>query len=260
MSADEQVFLEGDRIFSTKGPRNSLGLRFTSEKELDTQLWMNPDEAPKSLNYLLGHHKGELSPLMSRLALKSLALPLFQREFEGKDVTEKTEAAVMDMRYQGSRLLKRYLSLQGDETTDQAMLTQAIYDTTLLQLISRSFRSNEQDSIILLPIGHQMYNQLPNTEFTALRRHALGRANLTIVEDVPDLYSQHPSAQQQRILIKPADITGPDTSMSDLAEILDAEHSAKAFISGEAHDTLSAAAGRLFTRVNTHFDDMQPHA
>ena len=260
MSTREQIFLEGNNLFSTAGPRDSLGLRFASEKELDTELWMNPEEAPRSLDYLLNLNRGGLSPIMSRLVLKSIALPLFQREFEGNDVTEKTEAAVQDMSYQGSQLLDRYLDLLGDESINQTMLSHAINDATTLQLVSRSFRSTKQDNIILLPIGHQMYNQLPHIEFTTLRRQTLGRANLTVVEDVPSLYSQHLSAQQQRILIKPADITGPDVTMSDIAEILVAEQRRDEIISGEERDAVSAAAGRLFTRINDHFDHIQPHS
>ena len=260
MSTSEQIFLGGNSPRGMRRAGNPLGLTFASEQDLDSELWMNPKEAPRSLRYLLRLNKGELTPTMSRLALKAVALPLFTREFEGDNVSETTETAVRKIGYNGSQLLGRYLDLRGDVSVDQAVLDQAITDATTLQLVSRSLRSKERDDVILLPIGHPMYKGLPNTEFTVLRRHELGRANLAVVEQAPKLYTQSPNARQQRILITPSEMIGPDASMGDIAELLVAEQDRESVMTYQDRATIDDATDRLLGKIDTHFSHIQPRS
>ena len=236
----------------------TLGLTFTSESDLDDALWFDPENAGKDLHYLLKVHAGEMSPALSRLALKAVTLPLFIREFQGEDTTLEIEDDVQHIALRNSILLDAYMERVNDDEIDQNMLNQAINDATVLQLIARSFRSKESDDTILLPIGPDTDYIAEQISFTVLRRKSLGRAVLHVSNSRPIAYMHTPQMQPHRILIRPDDIVGTG-SIHDLAEALISEQSIEP-MAGEDHDLISAAAAHVHTKIAQHFDRIQPQS
>jgi len=260
MSADNRVFLHSGGFIDTEGSSATLGLTFTSEKDLDELLWFNPEEAPQSVRYLLKAHGGEMTPTLSRLALKAVALPLFEREFQGEEVTETVSRKVNNVAFHNSILLDAYLDRVGDESIDQSVLDQAITDSVILQLVSRSLRSKTLDDIIALPIGPDRYDQLATTNFTVLRRKSLGRAHLVATDAPSTVYRQDPNVNQHRIVVSPTKLTGSDHSMHDLAEALISEQQIDEEITGDEYDLINTSAARLYTQIHAHFDAIQPRS
>jgi hypothetical protein len=257
MSAENQIFLDGNGFKDETGSAIlNFGLHFPTEKEADDALWFNPEEASKPLLYLLREKSGELTPALSRIALKSLTIPLFIREFKGPDVTDEIQESVNGIAFQNSVLLDAYLDRLSDESVDQTMLHQAINDSVVLQLVTRSFRSAEKDDIVLLPVSDEKYYKSPKINFTVLRRKKLGRAHLIVSEQTDAFYRQDVEGNQHRTRIKPSQLTGPDSTMVSLAEALIAEQQLD-IINRNDFDLISAAAGKLFTLINTHFDEKE---
>ena len=264
MNIGERLSFEGSYFTDNNGSRKNLELYFPTDEELEAQLddslWHNPEDSLELIKQLLKNNHHESTPTMHRLVLKALAIPVFTREFEGEEVTADTEAAVLDMAQMGSSILDRQLALYSEKaTTEHTVLDQAINDAVIMQLVSRSFRSAEDDDIILLPVSPSDYNELPHANFTVLRRHQLGRAHLVVDERMPKLHTQDPHVNQQRILIKPSEILG-ETPMDQFAEILVAEYHDEQGIDATEIALIESATDRLFAKINAHFDHIQPRS
>lgn len=258
MSTADRISLQEGRFQNDNGTRVDLGLTFTSEQDLDQNLWINPDAAYKDLNYLLKVHQGELTPALSRIALKAVSLPLFVREFYGEATPIEDEREVQEIPQRNSRLLDAYMNLLGNEDVDRAMLLQAIDDATILQLVSRSLTSKETDDIIALPAGPEQDHQDRPTTFTVLRRKSLGRALLYISSTRPSTYIDTPEANKHRIHIKPADLLTNGASRFNLAEALIAEQQNDT--EPEDFDLIDAASAHVMSKITTHFDAIQPQS
>ena len=254
MTHSDHFFLEKGNVKNAQGSIVDLGLSFASEKDLDDKLWLDPNQAEKDIRFLLKVHGGEITPTLSRLALKAIALPLFIREFEGKDVTKATESDVQAVALNGGALLDAYMDRVGDDSIDQVELEQAIDNLTVMQLVNRSYRSNEDDNTVLLPIGPE--SDAPSTSFTVLRRKSLGRAMLYVSNTRPVAYMSTPQTAQHRVLIRPDTITGSDNTMHDLAEALIAEQKIEP-VTGEEQDLIASAAAHVHGQITSHFDAIQ---
>ena len=259
MSIGNQFFLEGNELRNDNGSSIPLEVSFLTEKDADEALWLNPEKAKRPLNFLLKQYGGELTPRLSRLALKSLAIPLFIREADGPDASEETQDVVNETALRNSILLNSYLDLLDDPEVDQTVLSQAINDAVVFQLVARSFRSNEQDDIVLLPISPEEYHESPKVSFTVLRRKSLGRAHLIVSEQTDDFFRQDVDVNRYRIRIKPSEIVGPDNTFIGLAESLVAEQQLDVVDMAD-YDAINSAAGRLFTKINDQFDHIDTTA
>ena len=257
MTGPNQVFLDGNDFKDENGSSFlAFGLKFPTEKMADDALWFDPEEAAKPLRYLLKEKGSELTPTLSRIALKALTIPLFIREAQGPEVTDDVQDAVNSVAFRNSILLDRYLDMVGDESIDQTVLHQAMNESAVLQLIARSFRSAEKDDIVLLPISPEGYHKNPKINFTVLRRKTLGRAHLIVSEQTDSFYRQEVEVNQYRTRIKPSQLTGPDSTMVSLAEALVAEQQLD-IINRNDFDLIGSAAGKLFTTIQTYFDDQK---
>ena len=254
MSADNRLFLDGKAFKDEGGLSALLKLKITSEKEVDEALWFDPEHASEPLLDVIRQYKGEMSPTLSRLALKALALPLFMREFQGENVAEEVAAEVSTISRRTGILLDAYMDHVNNGNDDQTVVTQALADTTVFGLNARSFRSTQQDDIVLLPVSPESYYKTNRTNFTVLRRRSLGRAHLVIADQLDSLYRQDPQVNQHRILISPQEMTGPDATIDDLAEALISDSIQQT--TAEEADFISAASARLYTRIHGHFDQL----
>jgi hypothetical protein len=259
MSNAERVFLEQGGPITDTGSKHDFGLTFTSERDLDQNLWLDPEEAGKDLLFLLKVHKGEMTPALSRLALKGIALPLFMREFYGETMPINIAREVTEVPQRNSRLLDAYLDRIGEDHIDQTMLKQAIDDATVLQLVSRSLRSEAEDDIIMLPAGPIEDHADKPTTFTVLRRQNLGRALLFISSVRPAAYIETPQANQHRIQIRPTDLLIDGANRYDLAEGLIAEQK-DVTVSVEDRELIEHAESHLKNKIAQHFDRIQPQS
>jgi hypothetical protein len=242
------------------GSSIDLGLSFTSEQDLDHNLWINPEEAAENLTFLLKEHQGEMSPTLSRLALKGVTLPLFVREFYGEATPPETEEAIRSIPKRNSRLLDAYMNRLGDTDIDQLMLKQAIDDATVVQLVSHSLHSEAFEDIILLPAGPEEDHISRPTSFTVLRRKSLGRALLFVSSIRPVAHIHTPEANEHRIHIRPVDLLSGGANRYDLAEALIAEQDNDAIISTEEYDLIERAETHILNKINRHFDAIQPQS
>lgn len=257
MSNAERVFLESGRPISETGSKRDFGLSFTSEHDLDQHLWLDPEEARDDLRFLLKVHQGEMSPALSRLALKAVALPLFKREFYSETTPADILQEVSEVPRQNSRLLDAYLDRVGEDDIDQTMLKQAIDDATVLQLVSRSLHGEAEDDIIMLPAGPVEDHVDKPTTFTVLRRQSLGRALLFISSVRPASYIHTPQSNPHRIQIRPNDLLIDDANRFDLAESLIAEQKDTS-VSDEDRELIEHAASHVKSKIVQHFDRIQP--
>lgn len=257
MSNADRIFLEGGRAQDQNGSGVRLELSFRSEKDLDDKLWHEPDYAIDDLRYLLKEHQGELTPTLSRLALKAIALPLFIREFYGDMTPPETEEHIRTLPRRGAALLDAYMARVGDESINQAMLKQAIDDASVLQLISRSLHANKTDDIVLLPVGPTENHVDRPTSFTVLRRKQLGRALLFASSVRLPSYIHTPELNPHRIQIRPVDLLQGEATRYDLADALVAEQQGVANL--EDLDLIAAADVHITNTINRHFDRIQPH-
>lgn len=254
MSIESQTFLEKGGLVNDDGSIAKIELiDFPTEKDADEALWLNPEEAARPLRLLLKQNGGELTPLVSRLALKSLAVPLFIREAEGPDASQDIQEVVNGTALRTSFLLDAYLDLLDDESVDQTILNQAINDAVVFQLVARSFRSAEKDNVVLLPVSPEEFTQSPKMNFTVLRRRELGRAHLIVSEQTDDFYRQDVDVNQYRVRIKPSEIVQPGKTFVDLAESLVSEQQPTATNQPD-YDMINSAAARLITKINTQFE------
>jgi|GEM_PF-2695381 len=251
------------RIFLTNGFTNEAGssvphgISFPTEEKLDEALWLDPEQAKEPLRYLLKAESGQLTPALSRIALKALTLPLFTREFQGDDVTAETQEAVNGIASQNGILLSTYLRYLGDEDIDQTVLHQAINEATILQLVARSFRSAAEDNIVLLPIAHEEYSNSPKIDFTLLRRKELGRAHLIVSEQTDAFYRKDINVNPYRIRIKPSEITPPEETYIDLAEALVAEQHPERIIPVDGDpERIQYSSDKLLRTIQDHFSKL----
>jgi hypothetical protein len=261
MSNVGRIFLDGGTPIDHNGSGIDLGSSFTfkNEQDLDKKLWLNPDEAGTDLKYLLKVHQGEMSPALSRLALKAVTLPLFVREFYHEETTTETLADVHAIPQRNARLLDAYMDRIGESHIDQAMLKQAIDDVTVLQLVTRSLTTEAPDDIILLPAGPQEDHIDKPTSFTVLRRQSLGRALLFVSSVRPAAHLKTPELNAHRIHIHPRNLLSYGANRFDLAEALIAEQKGKA-ISTEDQDLVSSAEAYVKDKIVQHFDAKQPRS
>lgn len=253
MSNVGRIFLEGGTPYDHSGSRVNLGLSFTSEKDLDEKLWLDPEAAPKDLEFLLKVHRNETTPALSRLALKAITFPLFVREFYGTDTPPEITEAIRGIPKRNSRLLDAYLDRVNDDSIDQAVLKQAIDDATVLQLVTRSLATESPEDTVLLPLGpEEDYLSAPTT-FTVLRRQNLGRALLFVSNVRPNAHKQTPQAKPHRIQIRPADLLIDDATRFDLAETLIAEQGTDD-LSIEEQEFVEYAAAQVNSAIAAHFE------
>jgi len=251
MSSSERFFIEDSATLGGS-------LTFTTEHDLDQQLWLAPNEAAENLKFLLKVHQGEMSPALSRLALKAVTLPLFIREYDGDETSEDTREAIRTIPERNSQLLDAYLDRVGDPDIDQGMLKQAIDDATVLQLASHLSKAEAYDDTILLPNGPEEDHVDKPTTFTVLRRQQLGRALLYVSTIRPAAYIHTPQTTGHRIRIRPSDLLTDDASRFDLAEALIAEQDEN--ISKEDYELVERAAAHIDTAITNHFDRIQPQS
>jgi len=256
MSNNRRLFLT-DGFTDEAGSSVSHGIIFPTEEKLDETLWLDPEQAEERLRYLLKVEGGQLTPALSRIALKALTLPLFTREFQGSDVTLETEEAVNGIASENGTLLNTYLRYINDEDVDQTVLHQAINEATILQLVARSFLSTAEDNIVLLPIAHEEYFNSPKIDFTLLRRKELGRAHLIVSEQIDAFYRKDVNVNPYRIRIKPSEIALPEETFIDLAEALVAEQHPEhiAPVDGDS-DRIQYSSGKLFDTIKDHFNKL----
>lgn len=259
MSTAQRISLESGSFKNDNGSGVSLGLTFTSEQDLDKNLWLDPEAAGKDLRYLLKVHQGEITPAFSRIALKGIAHPLFMREFYGEETSADIIENIRTIPHRNSQLLDAYLDRVGNENVDQTMLKQAIDDTTILQLVSRSLTSPETEDVILLPIGPQEDSENLSASFTVLRRKSLGRALLFVSGVRPTAYIHTPQANPHRIHIRPADLVSNEATRFDLAEALIAEQLYDA-INPDEVEMIKYAETHVHDAITRHFDRIQPQA
>ncbi|MDB5179984.1 MAG: hypothetical protein JWN12_616 [Candidatus Saccharibacteria bacterium] len=253
MTGSGRIFLDGGRPKDHNGLGVDLGLSFTSEQDLDHNLWFDPEAAGKNVKFLLKVHQGEMSPTLSRLALKGIALPLFKREFYGDATPVEIEEEIHEIPERNSQLLDAYMDRVGDADIDQTILDQAIDDATALQLVSRSLRSRSADNTILLPTGLEKDHISQPTSFTVLRRQSLGRAPLFVSGVRAAAHINTPEANAHRIQIRPADLLSGGANRYDLAEALIAEQR-DAVVSTEDHDLVENAEAHIRGKITRHFD------
>lgn len=252
MSHSERLFLEGGNAKYESGSSISLESLLPNEKKLDEKLWHTPEDAASDITYLLKQTGGEMTPQLSRLALKAISLPLFKREAEGEDLKEDTPEAIETIALRNAVLLQSYLELVDDPDVDQRILTQAINDAVIVQLTSRTLGSinPDLDDVILLPSsGAPQYNGEP-TVFTVLRRKSLGRAQL-IATAVPH-HLQH-LTQSDTMYIRPGELTGPKHNIQRLARALVAEQQLEP-MSKISDDLVTYATSQLYSKIYDHFD------
>ena len=89
MNDSGSIFLKQGGPKDHNDSRVNLGLTFSTEKDLDHNLWFDPEIADKNLQYLLKVNQHELTPAFIRIALKALAWPLFIREYYGQQVPDE---------------------------------------------------------------------------------------------------------------------------------------------------------------------------
>lgn len=253
MSHDERLFLSGGEAMNENGSSFNLGSFLPNEKKLDVKLWHDPEHAIDDLHYLLRSNKGEVTPQLSRLALKGMSYPLFVREFKGEDTSDETNQEIKDMALRSAVLLQSYLELVDEKNVDQSSLQQAINDTTISQLVSRTFGSSnpDLDDIILLPTTQSEQYVSHPTLFSVLRRKSLGRASLVVADIV---HNQRPIPElPDTIYIRPAELTGPKSNMQRLAKVLVAEQQLEPL--DQSHETLiGQATAHLYNKIYSHFD------
>ncbi|MBC7564784.1 hypothetical protein H7100_00925 [Candidatus Saccharibacteria bacterium] len=256
MSHDERLFLSGGEAKNENGSSINLGSFLPSEKKLDVKLWHDPEHATDDLHYLLRNNKGEVTPLLSRLALKGISYPLFVREFQGEETGDETNYEIENMALRSAVLLHSYLELIDEPDVDQPALNQAINDATISHLVSRTFSSSDPDldDIILLPTTQsEQYASHPTT-FSVLRRKSLGRASLVVADIV---HNQRPIPElPETIYIRPAELTGPKANMLRLAKVLVAEQQLEPVES--THESLiEHATAHLYSKIYSHFDALE---
>lgn len=254
MNDIERIFLEKGTTRNHNGDPTRLGISFTTEENLNDALWLHPDDAAKDLRFLLKVHGGEMTPSLHRLALKAVTIPLFQREFHGDDTPLSVETSVRAVPEQTSRLLDAYMDRVGDDQIDQNILDQAIDDTTVLHLVSRSLRSPETDDVILLPAGPETDQTALPTTFTLLRRKTIGRGLLHVSDVRQPLHMRHtPQAQPYRIQIHPSAMRTAAETRYDLAEALIAEQQAE-ILTTEEYDMIETADTYVHKTIANYFN------
>jgi hypothetical protein len=251
MSKSERIFLDGGKLTGDNGSRVNPEFSFTSEQDLDNHLWLDPEAATKDLRFLLDEHRGKMTPILSRLALKGITLPLFKREFYGGTAPSEVEEEIHAIPEQNSQLLDAYLDRIGDADINQKILKQAIDDATAIQLVSRS------DDIVLLPAGPEKDHDSSPTRFTVLRRERLGRALLFVASVPPVAHLHTPKLNEPRIQIRPADLLTKGANRYDLAEALIAEQR-DGVISTEDYDLIEKAEAHILHKINHHLDTIRP--
>ena len=264
--SSERFFLDNGGLRNHEGLASTLNLTFDDEKTLDEKLWFDPENALDTAKSVIRQNKGELTPVLARIGLKSLALPLFKREFAREepllglesDETKSAEYAahleMIDAEIEGVgdrtvRLIDRYLEYLEDEDVDQEVLEQAITDAVVFQLIVRN-----TDDIVLLPISPDSLTTPVATSFTVLRRKSLGRAHLIVNNGAKVSHIHNPNVLRSTIQLSTNDIIGPNGDIIDLAEALVNEYD-------DAYDTelemITAADARLRAKINAHFDSIE---
>lgn len=267
MSFVQRYILEDGKLHYDDGrpAAPGLGLTFDDEKVLDEKLWMDPENATDTLKYLLRQHGGEVTSTLARLGLKSLALPLFKREFARNEPLLAVEDALESDQYtdymnsledeiegiqeRNGRLLGVYLSYFDDERVDQDILEQTITDVSVFQLIAR----NTED-IVLLPIGPDNLATPVATGFTVLRRQNLGRAHLIVSNGAKIAHLHNPNVLRNTIQLSTEDIVGPDGDIYVLASALNHEYDA---VTDSEQALIDAADERLRAKINAHFDSVE---
>jgi hypothetical protein len=223
---------------------------------LDKKLWHTPQDTSYDFKFLLEKHGGKITPTLSRLALKAMSRPLFTREAEGDERTEQNDEAVAYIAMRNAVLLEAYLELVNDKDVEQVALNQAIDDSVIVGLMSRTLGSRDPDldDIILLPAGPSTQYAVQPTEFTVLRRKSLGRAKLVVATIN---HQERPLPfDKDMITIRPSELTGPKANMQRLAKVLIDEQ--QLTIIEPVHEMLLAdATSYLDNKIYTHFDHMQ---
>jgi len=252
MSLENKFFLDGNQFKDENGLSAHLKLTFTSEQELDEALWFDPEAADKPLRNLLQQHKGEMTPTLSRLALKALAIPLFTREFLGESTTPEIDTEVAHVSTHMGVLLDAYLDRINNSNYDQRTATNALVDAAFFALNVRDLGSNDTDDIIMLPIAPANFYISENVNFTTLRRKSLGRAQL-IMSPKPDIeHKKEPHLNTYRIFADPTEMIGDDASVEDLAEALISD-SMNAATPDEA-TLIAGVSERFYSKISSGFD------
>jgi hypothetical protein len=258
MNNSGRIFLEQGAPKDHNGSRVNLGLTFTTEKDLDHNLWFDPEIADKNLEYLLKVHQHELTPAFIRIALKAVAWPLFIREYHGQQVSDELTKAVQTIPERSSRLLDAYMDRVRDPDVDQILLKQAIDDTSTMHIVSLSLRAPETNDSILLPAGPEEDHIGHPTSFTVLRSQNLGRALLFVSNVRPIAHMATPQAKEHRIHIHPGDLLINGATRYDLAEALIAEQQDD--LEPEDHGLIVSARAHIHSKIANHFDRITPHS
>ena len=258
MNDSGSIFLKQGGPKDHNDSRLNLGLTFSTEKDLDHNLWFDPEIADKNLQYLLKVNQHELTPAFIRIALKALAWPLFIREYYGQQVPDELLEAVQTIPERSSRLLDAYMDRVRDPDVDQIMLKQAIDDTSTMHIVSISLRASETNDIILLPAGPEEDHIGRPTSFTVLRSQNLGRALLFVSNVRPIAHIATPQAKEHRIHIHPNDLLINGANRYDLAEALIAEQ--RDDLKPEDHELIVSARAHIHNKITDHFDHITPHS
>ena len=254
-----QIFLEKGGPKDHKGSKVDLGLTFTTEEDLDHNLWFDPEMAAKDLKYLLKVHQNEVTPAFARIALKAIAWPLFIREYYANEVLDNELSQVIQtIPERSSRLLDAYLDRVGDPNVNQKMLNQAIDDTSTMHIVNLPFRAPETNDSILLPVGVGENHIGRPTSFTVLRREKLGRALLFVSNVRPTAHINNPQVNVPRINIRPSDLLINGANQYDLAEALIAEQQNN--VGPGDIELIESAQTHVHTMINRHFDRITPHS
>jgi hypothetical protein len=257
MNSIGRIFLEQGVPKDHNGSRVHLGLTFTTEEDLDRHLWLDPEIADEDFRYLLKVHQHEMTPALSRIALKAIAWPLFIREYYGEQVPDELSQAIQTIPERSSRLLDAYMDRVGDPDVDQIMLKQAIDDTSTMHIVNLPLRTPETNDIILLPAGPEEDHIGRPTSFTVLRREKLGRALLFVSSVRPTAHINTPQANEHRIHIRPNDLLINGASRYDLAEAIIAEQ--RNDIEPEDRELIMSAQAHIHTEINNHFNRIDTH-
>jgi len=252
MSFENRFSLVGNRLKDENNLSMIPKVSYITEEELDEELWFNPEAAGRQVRNLLKQHEGEMTPTLSRLALKALAIPLFVREFEGQDVAPETDAAVAGISANMGTLLDAYLDRINNSNFDQTTAANALVDAAFFALNVRDLGSTEKDDVIMLPIAPSNFYSSSNVNFTTLRRKSLGRAQL-VMSPKPDIeHKKEPHLNAYRIFANPRELVGDDATIEDLAEALisDSIHS----VTTDEEALIARTSERFYSKIKNGFD------
>jgi hypothetical protein len=244
-----QVFLEGGLFSTEQGNVVDIAANIASELMMDQQAWMDPDRARDIGMAILGR----ASPLTlerARVAQKVIAMPYYQREYEGESVTGETLSHVSRVKLMNAYILDRYVSLMSAEGVNQRTLRRAITGAVGFQLAARQVFGESTDDTVLLPTSPSEHYMQSAGDYTVLRRRSMGRASLLVGAQFHN--------GSDRIIILPGHLSAQGSSIEQLAASLATEQMSPSELTDDDVTRIRHASDTFMGIIDQHnFDPAQ---